>query len=70
MPANDIGHEYDEITWSPREMSNLKHFKESVVSYSMHSPFVKQILSNWVTPDRIIPEDWKRLMSVVLEAGQ
>lgn len=42
MPANDGGHEYDEITWHPIEILDSKWFKESIDSYRMHSPFIKQ----------------------------
>ena len=35
----------------------------------MHLPYVKQILNNWATQNRIIPQDWKGLVTAVLEAG-
>jgi hypothetical protein len=51
-------------------MSNLNHFKEAIVSYGLHSSFVKEMLNNWATQHRVIPQDWKGLVSAVLEAGQ
>ena len=35
----------------------------------MHLPYVKQILNNWATQNRIIPQDWKGLVTAILEAG-
>ena len=51
-------------------MSNLNHFKEAIVSYGLHSSFVKEMLNNWATQHRVIPQDWKGLVLAVLEAGQ
>lgn len=35
---------YDKITeWQPIEMARVKWFKEAMMSYSLHSPYVKQI---------------------------
>ena len=51
------------------EMLNLRRFKEVIVSYGMHSPFVKQMLNSWSTSNRIIPQDWRVLVTVVLESG-
>jgi hypothetical protein len=48
------------------EMIDLKHFKDAMLSYEMHLPYLKQIL-NWITQNRIIPQDWKGLVTVVLE---
>ena len=46
-----------------------KAFKEAMISYGMHSPSVRQILNNWATQNRIIPQDWKGLVTAILEAG-
>ena len=51
-------------------MLDLKHLKESLVLYSLHSPFVKEMLNTLTTKNRVIPQDWKGLVSAVLEAGQ
>lgn len=67
MLANDA---YNELTWSPIEMLELKHFKEAVLLYGLHSSFVKEMLSNWDMQHRVIPKDWKGLVSAVLEASQ
>lgn len=53
FPANGDDHIYDEKMWHPIEKMNLKHFKCAIVSYRMHFPYGKQILSNWTT------QDWK-----------
>lgn len=70
MPANCVKQGYDKIGWYPIKMIGLRGFKEAVFSCGMHLPYVKQILKNWVTQNRIIPKDWKKgLVTGVLEAG-
>ena len=55
MPANNGGHVYNELTWRPIEMLDLKYFKEPVVLYGLHSPFVKERLNNWAMHHRVVP---------------
>ena len=54
---------YDKIGWHPTEMIDLRCFSEAVTSYRIHSLYVKQILNNWATENRIIPQDQKALNS-------
>jgi hypothetical protein len=68
MPAN-VEQGYDEIGWHLIEMIDLWCFKEAIFSYEMHLPYVKQILNNWATQNRIITQDLKGLVTAVLEAG-
>ena len=44
-------------------------FKEAIVSYDMHPPFVKQMLNMWSVCNIIIPNDWIELVKGVLESG-
>ena len=37
-------------------------FKEVMISCVMHLPYLKQILSNWATQNRIIPPNSKGLV--------
>ncbi|XP_052593228.1 torsin-1A-interacting protein 1 isoform X3 [Peromyscus californicus insignis] len=53
--------------WAPIEMLDLRRFKEAIVSYGMHSPYVKQMLNSWSTYNRIVPQDWRELAQAVLE---
>ncbi|KAL6040241.1 hypothetical protein STEG23_020317 [Scotinomys teguina] len=55
--------------WIPIDMLDLKRFKEAIVNYGIHSPFVKQMLNSWSTCNRIVPQDWKDLVTAVLEPG-
>lgn len=52
---------YDEIEWHPEEMIDQRYLKEAMISYETHSPYVKQILSNGATQNRISPKDYKGL---------
>lgn len=49
MPANGVEQGYGERGWRAVEMIDLRWFKEAVVSYGRHKPYVKQILNNWAT---------------------
>lgn len=69
-PANDSGHDSNEVIWHLVEMVYLRNFKEAILLYSLQSPFVKKMLSNWPTQNRVIPQDCKRFLSTVLEVGQ
>lgn len=60
MPADGVEQGYDETGWSPIEMIALSRFKEAAISYGMHSLFIQ---------NRIIPQDWKGLVTAILEAG-
>jgi hypothetical protein len=48
-------------------MTDLGHFKEAfyTILYGMHSLYMKQTLDNWDIQNRIIPHDWKRLLTAV-----
>lgn len=70
MPVNGADHDYDEIAWHLIEMIGLRYFTEAIVSYGIHPPYVKQILSNWATQNRVIPPTCKGLVTAVLEAGE
>ena len=69
MPDNGMEQGYDKTGWHPTEMIDLRCFSEAVTSYRIHSLYVKQILNNWATQNRIIPQDWKGLVTAVLETG-
>jgi hypothetical protein len=70
MHANGADHDYDETGWCPIEMIGLKNFKEPVASHTVHLPYVKQILSNWATQNKIILQDWKEVVIAVVDADQ
>ena len=46
MPAHDDIPAYDGLAWHPLEILDLMHFKESIMLYGLHSPFVKEMLNN------------------------
>lgn len=41
MPANDGIPAYNVLAWILIEILDLKHFKEAIESYGLHSPFAK-----------------------------
>ena len=44
-PANtQYQHRYTECNWETISMNNLKDIKQAVVSYSMHSSFVRELI--------------------------
>ena len=48
-------------------MVDLREFKKAIVLYSMHSPFVKKMLSSWSLSHRLLPKDWIELVKAALE---
>jgi len=54
--AKDGGHE---LIWHPIEMLDLKHFKEVILLYGLHSAFVKEMLSNGTVQHRVTHQDMK-----------
>ena len=46
---------WNKIGWHSIEMIDLRYFKEAMISYGMYIPYVKQILNNWTTQNKIIP---------------
>ena len=50
-------------------MLDLRRLKEAIVSYGMHSSFVRQMLKSWTTKNRTVPQDWKDLITAILESG-
>lgn len=50
------------------ERIDLKHFKESIVTYGIHSPYVRQMSNTRSTQSWIMPQDGKDLAAAVLEA--
>lgn len=53
----------------PVPILDLGKFKEMIVSFGMHSPFVKQMLGIWSVCNRVISIDWIDSIKVVLELG-
>ena len=49
-------------------MLDLRRFEEAVI-HSVHSLYFKQMLNSWATQNRIIPQDWKDLVTAILETG-
>ena len=50
-------------------MLDLRRSKEAMLSCGMHSPFVKQMLNSWSTCNRIIPKDWRDVVTAILGSG-
>ena len=70
LPSDDrhpVG--YEEIKQNPIEIIDLRRFKEEIISYGMHAPYVKQILNSWATQNRVILQDWKDLATAISETG-
>ena len=50
-------------------MLDLRRFDKVIVSYGIHSPFVKQMLNSWSTCNRITLQDCRDLVTANLEPG-
>ncbi|KAL6092360.1 hypothetical protein STEG23_021666 [Scotinomys teguina] len=70
-PADDTHPEpYVTHSLQPISIRDFKNMKEAIVTYGIHSTYVKQMLNSWSTSNRIIPDDWHQLTSAVLEYSQ
>lgn len=63
MSANGVEQAYYKIGWCPREMIDLRLFKEPLILCKMHLIYLKQILNNWATQNKIIPQYFKGLVN-------
>lgn len=45
---------YIEYKWKPMDMKALKDIKQAVASYSMHSPFVRDVIKIWASCNWVI----------------
>lgn len=67
-----------QVKWTSVEMLHLRIFKEIIVSYGMHLPFVKQMLNMWSAWNRIISKDretwsnlsWSLLLNYSVRPGR
>ena len=50
-------------------MSNLKEIQQAIVSYGLHSPFVRELVKTWALSTKAISDDWLQLISAILENG-
>ena len=55
--------------WQPTGMSNLKEIKYAIVSYSFHSPFVREMVKIWASRNKATLNAWLQLVSAILEDG-
>jgi hypothetical protein len=69
IPDKGMEQGNDKIGWASVEMIDPGYFKEAMLLYAIYSPYVKQILNNWATQNKIIPQDCKRLVRAILEAS-
>ncbi|KAL6033009.1 hypothetical protein STEG23_015477 [Scotinomys teguina] len=70
-PADDTHPEpYVTHTLQPISIRDFKNMKEAIVTYGIHSTYVKLMLNSWSTSNRIIPDDWHQLTSAILEYSQ
>ena len=69
LPAYDRHHQgYEASKWNSIDMLHLRRFKDTIISYSLQSSYVKQILNSWAIQNTIIPPNWKDLATAILDA--
>ena len=44
-----------EYAWEPICMSDLKEIKQAIVSYGLHSPFVREMVKMWSLSTKVTP---------------
>lgn len=60
--ANGVEQDYNEIGCRTIEMIDLRSFLKVLILYEIHSPYVKQLLNNRATLNRIVPQEEKGLV--------
>ena len=50
-------------------MKDLNCIKQTIVSCGMFSPYVRELIKKWASRNRVIPHDWLKLLSVILDHG-
>ena len=48
-------------------MKDLEGIKEAVVSYDMHSPYVRELVKTCASRNKVTPHDSLQLVSAVLD---
>ena len=46
-----------EASWALTQILDLRRVKEAIVSYGIHSPFVKQLFNSWSSCNQVTPKD-------------
>ena len=53
--------------WQPISMNDLKESKQAIVSYTLPSSFVREMVKMWTSSKKAVPQNWIQLVSEVLE---
>ena len=47
-------------------MNDLKEIKQAVVTYGLHSTFIREMVNTWISSIKSIPHSWLQLVSAAL----
>ena len=50
-------------------MNDVKEIKQAVVTYGLHSAFVREMIKTWSSSIRAMPHAWIQLVSAFLDDG-
>ena len=50
-------------------MTDLKEIKQTIVSYGIHSSFIREMVKMWASSIKATAQDWIQLISAVPENG-
>ena len=50
-------------------MKDLKEINQAIVTYGLHSAFVREMIKTWASSIKAMPHDWLKLVSTVLDDG-
>ena len=65
ITIQELSNDSVRVKWTPVPVLGLRRFKETRVTYGIHSPFVKQMLNSWSLCNRIILNDWIELVKAI-----
>ena len=55
--------------WTPIGMSDLKEIKQTILSYDLHSAFVREMVKTWASSNKATTHNWLQFVSTVLDDG-
>lgn len=59
---------YQKVKWIHIEIVDLRRLKEAISLHGIHSPYMKKILKVRATQNKIVPQDWKCITTIIFEA--
>ena len=54
--------EVKEYKWQPLGISDLREIKQTIVSYGLLLPFIREMVKMWASSNKATPHNWLQLV--------